>query len=43
VKDETKATIRCLPDAEFLPDGPAARCMVTGEPAKHTVVWARAY
>ncbi len=43
VKEETKATIRCLPMDEFLPDGPAARCMVTGEPAKHTVIWARAY
>ena len=43
VKEETKATIRCLPEAEFLPDGPVERCMVTGEPSKHTVVWARAY
>ena len=43
VKEETKATIRCIPQAEFLtPDGPT-RCLVTGEPAKHQVVWAKAY
>jgi prolyl-tRNA synthetase len=43
VKEETKATIRCLPDPEFLtPDGPAT-CLVTGEPAKHQVLWAKAY
>ncbi|MBL8960555.1 MAG: proline--tRNA ligase [Gemmatimonadetes bacterium] len=43
VKEETKATIRCIPEPEFrTPDGPA-RCLVTGEPAQHQVVWARAY
>ncbi|MGQ0765426.1 MAG: proline--tRNA ligase [Gemmatimonadota bacterium] len=43
VKEETKATIRCIPQVEFAtPSGPS-RCMVTGEPAKHQVVWARAY
>lgn len=43
VKEETKATIRCIPQAEFLtPNGPT-RCMVTGEPAKHQVLWAKAY
>jgi prolyl-tRNA synthetase len=43
VKDETKATIRVIPDAEFRsPDAPT-RCLVTGEPAKHEVVWAKAY
>ena len=43
VKEETKATIRVIPDEEFRSAEPAARCMVTGEPAKHEVVWARAY
>jgi len=43
VKEETKATIRCIPEPEFLPQGEMNTCMVTGEPAKHTVVWARAY
>jgi len=43
VKEETKATIRVIPDAEFRsPDAPKV-CMVTGEPAQHEVVWAKAY
>ncbi len=43
VKEETKATIRVIPDAEFRsPDAPT-RCMVSGEAAAHEVVWARAY
>ena len=43
VKEETKATIRVIPDAEFRsPDAPAT-CMVTGQPAKYEVVWAKAY
>jgi prolyl-tRNA synthetase len=43
VKAETKATIRCLPDAEYQTTPKPSRCMVTGEPAKHEVVWARSY
>jgi prolyl-tRNA synthetase len=43
VKEETKATIRCIPDPEFRSADAPTRCMVTGEPAKHEVVWARAY
>ncbi|MBK6488731.1 MAG: proline--tRNA ligase [Gemmatimonadetes bacterium] len=43
VKEETKATIRCIPEPEFLTQGPAATCMVTGQPARHTVIWAKAY
>lgn len=43
VKEETKATIRVIPDEEFRSAEPATRCMVTGEPAKYEVVWARAY
>lgn len=43
VKEETKATIRCIPDPEFLTTGEATTCMITGEPAKHTVIWAKAY
>jgi len=40
VKEETKATIRCIPfDA---PEEPG-RCMVTGRPSSRRVVWARAY
>jgi prolyl-tRNA synthetase len=43
VKEETKATIRVIPDTEFRsPDAPRT-CLVTGEPAKYEVVWAKAY
>jgi prolyl-tRNA synthetase len=43
VKEETKATIRCIPTEEFRSSTAPAKCMVTGEPAKHEVVWAKAY
>jgi prolyl-tRNA synthetase len=43
VKEETKATIRCIPDAEFRSAEAPKTCMVTGQPAKHEVVWAKAY
>jgi prolyl-tRNA synthetase len=43
VKEETKATIRCIPDAEFRSPVAPTTCMVTGEPAKYEVVWARSY
>ena len=43
VKEETKATIRCLPDLEFRTADAPKTCMVTGEPARHEVVWAKAY
>ena len=43
VKEDTKATIRVIPDPEFRsPDAPGT-CMVTGQPATHEVVWAKAY
>jgi prolyl-tRNA synthetase len=43
VKEETKATIRVIPDAEFRSADAPRTCMVTGQPAKHEVVWAKAY
>ena len=43
VKEETKATIRVIPDAEFRSPEAPTTCMVTGQPAKHEVVWAKAY
>jgi prolyl-tRNA synthetase len=43
VKEETKATIRVIPDPEFRSAEAPTRCLVTGEPAKHEVLWARAY
>tara|TARA_A100000171_G_C2126457_1_gene143832 strand:- start:118 stop:1593 length:1476 start_codon:yes stop_codon:yes gene_type:complete len=40
VKNETKATIRCIPiDA----DNEAGTCMVTGKPSKRRVLFAKAY
>ncbi|MFO0094217.1 MAG: proline--tRNA ligase, partial [Gemmatimonadaceae bacterium] len=43
VKEETKATIRVIPDGEFRSPEAPTTCMVTGEPAKYEVVWARSY
>lgn len=43
VKEETKATIRVIPDAEFRSPEAPVKCLVTGEPAKYEVVWARSY
>jgi prolyl-tRNA synthetase len=42
VKEETKATIRLIPDPEFRSDEPPATC-VGGGPAKAEVVWSKAY
>lgn len=39
IKDETKATIRCIP----LEDGEEGKCMVTGNPSRQRVLFARAY
>ena len=43
VKEETKATIRVIPDPEFRSSEAPQTCMVTGQPARHEVVWAKAY
>lgn len=40
IKEETKATIRCIP---FDPDPRPGVCMVTGRPSKQRVVIARSY
>jgi prolyl-tRNA synthetase len=40
VKEETKATIRCIPFDEPEEEGV---CMVTGKPSRRRVLWARAY
>ena len=40
IKEETKATVRCLP-LQFEPE--AGVCMVTGKPSSRRVVFARAY
>jgi len=40
IKDETKATIRCIP---LDGDKTAGKCMVTGKPSAQRVIFARAY
>jgi prolyl-tRNA synthetase len=40
IKEETKATIRCIPFEGDLSEG---SCMVTGEPSKQRVLFAKAY
>jgi prolyl-tRNA synthetase len=43
VKDDTKATIRCIPFEEFRSPEAPARCLVCGGEARMEVIWARAY
>jgi prolyl-tRNA synthetase len=40
IKEETKATIRCIP---FEHDGESGKCVLTGQPSKQRVIFARAY
>lgn len=42
IKEETRSTIRVIPDAEFRSDSPPATCLC-GEASGHEVVRARAY
>jgi prolyl-tRNA synthetase len=43
IKNETKATIRCLPDEEFRSPTAPGRCMWCDRPAVTEAVWAKAY
>ena len=43
IKEETKATIRCLPDEEFRSPETPTTCMWCGRKAVAEAVWARAY
>lgn len=44
IKEETKATIRCIPfDSYVEGDKESGRCMITGKPSKCRVVFARSY
>ena len=43
IKEQTKATIRVLPDEEFRSPEPPKTCIWTGRPAEREVVWAKAY
>ena len=40
IKEETKATIRCIP---FDEKPESLRCIFSGKPAKHEVIFAKAY
>ncbi|SFC40495.1 prolyl-tRNA synthetase [Flexibacter flexilis DSM 6793] len=40
IKEETKATIRCIPLTQVLEDG---QCVLTGKPSKGRVLFAKAY
>jgi prolyl-tRNA synthetase len=43
IKEETKATIRVLPDPEFRSPEAPATCLRCGRPAQHEALWAKAY
>jgi prolyl-tRNA synthetase len=43
IKEQTKATIRVLPDAEFRSPTPPTTCMWCGRPSVAEAVWAKAY
>ncbi len=43
IKEQTKATIRCLPDPEFRSPEAPTTCIWTGKPATVEAMWARAY
>jgi len=43
IKNDTKATIRCLPDEEFQSAEAPKTCLKCGKPSKTEAVWAKAY
>jgi prolyl-tRNA synthetase len=43
IKEQTKATIRVLPDEEFRSDDAPTACMWCGRPSTSEAVWAKAY
>ncbi len=43
VKEETRASIRVIPDEQFRSESPPPTCIACGERAIEEVVWARAY
>jgi len=40
ISEETKATVRCIP---MMPEPEEGKCMITGKPSKHRVIFAKAY
>src|SRR6184192_3106378 len=43
IKEETKATIRVLPDEEFRSADPPTKCLKCGRPSTTEALWAKAY
>jgi prolyl-tRNA synthetase len=43
IKEETKATLRCIPDPDFRSESAPERCIGGDAPSKMEVVWAKAY
>jgi len=43
IKEDTKATIRCLPDEEFRSAEAPTSCLKCGRPATSEALWAKAY
>ncbi len=43
IKEETKATIRCLPDEEFQSAAAPTECLKCGSGSRHEALWAKAY
>jgi prolyl-tRNA synthetase len=43
IKEQTKATIRVLPDEEFRSPSPPLTCMWCGRPSVAEAVWSKAY
>jgi prolyl-tRNA synthetase len=43
IKEETKATIRCLPDEEFQSAEAPTKCLKCGKASQSEAVWAKAY
>jgi prolyl-tRNA synthetase len=43
IKEETKATIRVLPDEEFRSAEAPRTCLICGKPATDEALWAKAY
>jgi prolyl-tRNA synthetase len=43
IKEQTKATIRVIPDAEFRSSEAPTTCIWTGRPAAYEALWAKSY
>jgi len=43
IKEETRATLRCIPDPDFRSASEPQTCIAGGAPSKMEVIWAKAY